>query len=113
MSQPYAPADLDIIEMPKMQNAVNWLVDWVNRRLSEGSHFITRGDEYRVAFGYDDFVHSYKYLKYWREHYQDIAALFRERGWIVVEYARHTERPISRDEEQPALGFKIAERLDD
>lgn len=92
--------------MPKLDEAINWLVGFVNRKLAGSSSLLTKGMESHVCFGYDDFVHSYHYLHYWRDQYRDIAALFREQGWEVVEYERaHPE--MRWDEVQPALGFKM------
>ena len=104
-NQPLAPAEIDGIEMPKLDDAMNWLVGFVNNQLAESSFLLAKGEESRVCFKHDDLVHSYRYLRYWCDHYGEIAALFREHGWQVVEYEK--AYPNSRmDIAQPALGFK-------
>lgn len=107
MNQPYAPADIDIVELPKMAEAIDWLIGFVNRKLAEGSFYLAKGMEYHVHFGHDDFVHSYGYLVYWRDQYCDIASLFREQGWEVREFEKAFPQMRS-GEVQPALGFKVA-----
>jgi len=102
---PITPAELDMIEMSKLNDEINWLVAFVNRKLTEGSHFIMAGETYPVSFWFDDFMRSYSHLYYWRYCIEDIAALFREQGYVVVVTEQKARRA---DEQQPVLVFALA-----
>lgn len=106
-SNALAPADLEEAELYKLDDAINWLVRFVNRQLEYYSHSLMAGREARVQFGFADFVHSYEYVSYWRMHCGDIADIFRDQGWDVTEYPYH-EPSYSSSEGQPSLGFRTA-----
>lgn len=104
-NQVLTPADLEMIEMPKLDEAINWLVGLVNRQLAAGSRSLMAGNELTVMFRYGDFVHHYHYIGYWRDHCGDIADIFRAQDWDVTEYPSYTPT-YSSSEAQPYLGFR-------
>lgn len=104
-TQPCTPEDIDIFEMSKLNDQIDWLVNFVNRKLAEGSRNLMLGRKHAVRFDYDDFVRSYSHLYYWRDYAEDIAAMFREMGWLVEVVEPKAYLP---DEQQPQLLFQQA-----